>query len=431
MSELGVRKQIDVAGFSNFEHKILPLRERADVRDRWLKLRLETVLPRIMAREGFDMWIVIAREYNEDPVTMTLLPARMLSARRRTILVFTRKEDGTVERLSLARPVPALEVYYKGVWTDKSLTQHECLAAVVKERDPKTIGINISNTFAFGDGLTKGEYDLLADALGEKYVSRFKGAERLCLGWLEYRTPDEIATYVGINEIAHGLIREAFSSRVVLPGVTTANDVAWWIRQRINSLGLKSWFMPSIDIQRHGCKSVDSDTIIMPGDVLHCDIGIVYLGLCTDTQQNAYVLKLGENEVPKGLVDALATGNRLQDIHAMHMKTGHSGNQILRGALDQAQSEGIIPSIYSHPIGYNGHGAGPTIGLWDHQEGVPGRGDYELFENTAYAMELNIVKTIPEWDDQLVRIALEQTIIYTDSQVHFMSGRQVNWHIIR
>ncbi len=422
---------ISLSSVSDYKEKILPLKDRAKVKNKWLEYRLKNVLPELMKREKFDMWIVSAREYNEDPVLMSLLPAPMLSARRRTILIFNLLEDGTLEALSLVRPVPVMKEYYETIFTENRVDQYEKLAEIIKEKDPKSIGINVSNTFAFGDGLTFSENRRLADALDEKYQKRCRSAERLCLGWLESRTKEEIAAYFGINEIAHGVIKEAFSSRVITPSVTTALDVAWWIRQKFHDLGLRAWFMPSIDIIREGEEKVDSSEIIKPGDVLHCDVGFEYLGLCTDTQQNAYVLKLDETKPPKGLIDALAEGNRLQDIHAEKMIEGKTGNEILANILEKAKDEGLNPSIYSHPIGYHGHGAGPTIGLYDQQEGVPGRGDYELYNNTAYAMELNIKKEIPEWSNQEVRIALEQTIIFTDEKVYYLGGRQKEFHLIK
>ncbi|MFP4457644.1 MAG: M24 family metallopeptidase [Clostridia bacterium] len=422
---------ISLSNVSDYNTKILPLRERANVENRWLKYRLENVLPELMKREKFDMWIVSAREYNEDPVIMSLLPAPMLSARRRTILIFNLLEDGTLEALSLVRPVPVMKEYYEAIFTENKVDQYKKLSEIIKEKDPKSIGINVSNTFAFGDGLTFSENRRLADALEEKYQKRCRSAERLCLAWLETRTEDEIAAYNGINEIAHGVIKEAFSSRVITPSVTTALDVAWWIRQKFHDLGLRAWFMPSIDIIRQGEENVDSSEVIKPGDVLHCDVGFEYLGLCTDTQQNAYVLKLDETEPPKGLVEALAEGNKLQDIHAQEMKEGMTGNEILANILEKAKEEGLNPCVYSHPIGYHGHGAGPTIGLYDQQEGVPGRGDYELYNNTAYAMELNIKKEIPEWGNQEIRIALEQTIIFTKEDVYYLGGRQKEFHLVK
>jgi len=412
----------------DYRGKILPLRERAKVKNAWLKKRLDTVLPEVMRREGIDMWIVIAREYNEDPVMMSLLPEPMMYARRRTILVFNLKEDGALEKLMLIRYNKEL---YEGVWDPDEEEQYECLARVVKERDPKAIGINVSETFAFGDGLTHGDYLQLAKALGE-YMERTKGAERLAVGWLERRTPEEIDVYPSIVEITHVIVAEAFSSKVITPGITTTDDVVWWMRQTILDLGLEAWFPPSISIQavdqKHDKK--EKRTLIRPGDLLHCDVGFYYLGLATDIQQNAYVLRSDENDAPEGLKAALADGNRLQDIHAEMMVAGRTGNEILKAALEKAKSEGINPSIYTHPLGFHGHAAGPTIGLWDRQEGVTGRGDYELFDDTCYAIELNVKRDVPEWGGQEVRMALEQDGVFTGGKLRFMAGRQTELHLV-
>ncbi len=414
-----------------YRGKILPLRQRAEVKNRWLKSRLEIVLPKIMKREGFDMWIVVSREYNEDPVIMTLLPDPMMYARRRTILVFNLKEDGSLERLVLSRY--DIKDFYEGAWDPDKEEQYDCSARVVNERDPKSIGINVSETFGFGDGLTHGEYSLMVAVLGDVYTARMRGAERLAVGWLERRTKEEIDAYLGIVEITHAIVAEAFSSRVIHPGITTTDDIVWWMRQKMLDLGLRAWFQPSVDIQAPDQKydKEDKRKLIQPGDLLHCDIGFYYLGLATDIQQNAYVLKAGESDAPGGLKAVLADANRLQDIHAEAMVVGRTGNQILKTALKKARQESINATIYTHPLGYHGHAAGPTIGLWDRQEGVPGRGDYELFEDTCYAIELNAKREVPEWEGQEVRMSLEQDAVFTGGKLYFLAGRQTELYLIR
>ncbi len=420
-----------------YRAKVLPLRAQADVRNRWLRRRLETVLGEVMAREGFDMWVVSAREYNECPVIMTLLPEPSMAARRRTIMLFARREDGTVERLTVSRY--GMGDFYEAAWDPDKEEQWACLARLVRLRNPKVIGINVSSTFAFGDGLTHAEYLEMMEAFGPELAARTRGAERLAVGWLERRLPEEIEAYTGIVEIARAIVAEAFSSRVVLPGVTTTEDVVWWMRQKVSDLGLRPWFQPSVSIQAPGMAGRSpggqgagpARLLIQPGDVLHCDFGLVYLGLCTDTQENAYVLRLGEFEAPAGLSAAFATGNRLQDIHLEALRTRRTGNEILAAALKQALSEGIQPSIYTHPLGYHGHAAGPTIGLWDQQGGVPGRGDYELFDDTCHSIELNVRQTVPEWGGQEVRMALEQDVVFTGGKAHWLAGRQTRLHLIK
>jgi hypothetical protein len=418
-----------------FREKILPLRARAQVRNTWLRQRLEQVLPELMQHEGVDLWILVAREYNEDPLIMTLLPEPAMSARRRTILVFHLQQDGSVERLSLDRY--GYEGYYTAAWDPDVEEQYECLARVVRDRDPRVIAVNTSQIFAFADGLTHSEYTNVTAALGEPDVARIKGAKRLAVGWLERRIEPELIVYPGIVEIGHAIIAEAFSSRTIQPGITTTDDVVWWMRQKMLDLGLQAWFQPTVDIQACGepfgpiGKTLpDRRKRILPGDMLHCDVGFTYLGLTTDQQQLAYVLKPGQRDAPEGLQAGLAEGNRLQDLHMEAMQVGRTGNQVLKAVLAHAKQEGIQAMVYTHPIGYHGHAAGPTIGLWDRQEGVPGRGDYELFDDTCYAIELNATRTVPEWDGQAVMFGLEEDAVLSGHHARWLSGRQTAFHLI-
>jgi Xaa-Pro aminopeptidase len=409
----------------------LPLREQAALRNVWLRERLDTVLPVLMERAGLDMWLVVAREYNEDPVIMSLLPAPEMVARRRTILLFHRRLDGTVERLTLGRYAyrgvgPQDEGLYATAWDPDQEEQDVCLRRVVAERDPRRIGVNVSRTFAFGDGLSHSDHERLVAALGPELSVRLVGAEALAVGWLEARTPDELAVYPELAAMAHRLIARAFSREVITPGVTMTEDVVWWLRQTMHDHGLEAWFQPDVAVQAPGMPydAAESRVLIQPGDLLWCDVGFRYLGLCTDHQRHAYVLREGEAAPPAGLCAALAAGNRLQDILLEEMRLGRSGNTVLLAARERALAAGLKPSIYTHPIGYHGHAAGPTIGLWDRQGGVPGAGDYPLFDRTAYSIELNVCYPVPEWDGQEVRIALEEDAALVDGAMGWLDGRQ-------
>jgi len=412
--------------------EVLPLREQAELRDRWLFDRLDQIVPSLMKRENIDMWLIIASEYNEDPVIRTMLPATWMAARRTTILVFaTNKETGDIERLAVARY--DIGKFFRSAWNpDEEPDQFKRLSTIVESYDPKRIGINTSTDYSHANGLTHTEYLQLTNALVGVYQSRLVSAERLAVGWLETRTPDEIAAYQIINRIAHGIIEEGLSERVIIPGHTTTKDLEWWYRERIQSYGLAAWFHPSVDVQRatredqigQSFASRPGEDVIMPGDLVHMDLGITYLGLNTDTQRNAYILRPGEIEPPKGLQDAFERGNRLQDILTNNFVTGRTGNQILKMSLDQAKAEGLRPSIYTHPIGYHGHAAGSTIGMWDKQGGVPGDGDYPIFPNTAYAIELNVTESIPEWGNLDVRIMLEENAWFDGVRVRYMDGRR-------
>ena len=414
---------------------VLPLRERAALVDRWLEIRFETVLPEIMRREGVDLWIVAAREYNEDPVIRTMLPYTWLAARRRTVLVFhDRGAEEGVERFAVARydigGIP-------GAWDPETEPdQWARVAELVRERNPRVIGVNRSTDFGLADGITSTEYEALREALGPDLAGRLHDAERLAIAWLETRTPEEMAVYPAVVRLARSIISEGLSEKAIQPGVTTTQDLSWWYRERIRELKLQTWFQPGVSVQRHEGAMFGGDSgeqgdfssrpppdTILPGDLIHVDFGITYLRLNTDTQMHAYVLRHGETTAPAGLGEAFSTGNRLQDILTDEFAAGRTGNEILAAALAQAEREGIKASIYTHPIGFHGHAAGPTIGLWDRQEGVPGKGDYELFPMTAHSIELNARVAVPEWDGQEVRIALEEDAIFDGETTTYIDPR--------
>ena len=417
---------------------ILPMRERASVIDRWLDDRIQNVLPGIMRRSGIDLWVLISREYNEDPVLKTFLPSTWQSARRRTILLIHDRGEGVpLETLAVAR-YPVGASFVKAWDKEKHGEQWQRLAQLIEERDPRAIGINVSSTFALADGLSSTEHELLREALPENLRGRLVSAEGLAIGWLETRSAAEMEVYPQIVRIAHEILAEGLSESVVQPGVSTTHDVVWWYRDRIRELGLSAWFHPSVSIQRAASPVIDmkadvlsmhDEDVIRPGDLLHVDFGITYLRLNTDTQQHAYVLRPGETEAPESLKQALATGNRLQDILTDNFVEGRSGNEILAASLKQAEREGITASIYTHPIGYHGHAAGPTIGLWDQQEGVPGRGDYPLYPMTAHSIELYAESPMPDWNKP-VRIKLEEDAFFDGKATRYIDGRQTELLLI-
>lgn len=411
---------------------ILSMRQRAEVEDKLLDIRFQRVIPEIMRREGIDMWVLICREYNEDPVVKTMLPATWLSARRRTILVFHDKggELG-VERVAIARY--DVGRFFKGAWIpEREPDQFKRLAREIIDRNPKKIALNYSVNYGHADGITHTEYELFKNALPTKFHDKIVSAERLAVAWLETRTPEEMMIYRQICRIAHEIIEEGLSEKVIHIGITTSKEVEWWYRERIAELKLETWFHPSVTIQRQdGALQKDSnfstrpdEVTILAGDLVHVDFGITYLGLNTDTQQHLYVLKPTEKDAPEGLKNALKIANRLQDHLTNNFKTGKTGNEILRDALAQSKAEGINGTIYTHPIGMHGHAAGPTIGMWDNQGDTKGAGDYPLYPNTAYSIELNAAVEVPEWNNKLVRIMLEEDGFFDGEKFWYIDGRQ-------
>lgn len=414
------------------------LREQADLRDAWLDERLETIVPDLMRRNGVDMWVLVAREYLEDPVMATMFNATSMRARRRTILVFhdLREVGGDiggealgVERLTVSRY--GMGDFFEPAWNPEGgLDQWSRLAELIEACDPQTIALNTSSASAFADGLTQSQYDDLVAALPQTYRDRIVDGYPLAIGWLETRIPDEVKHYETIVRTAHAIIGEGLSSDVIQPGVTTTADVAWWYRERVAKLGLNPWFHPSVAVQRAGADGfLAGDTVIRKGDLVWTDFGIDYLGLSTDTQHLAYVLKEGETQVPDGLRAGLRAANRVQDLLTESFELGLSGNDILAEARRKAVAEGLEPSIYSHPIGFHGHGAGPSIGFWDNQAPDP-RGTGSINPNTAWSIELSATLAVPEWGGQRVVFRTEEDAVFDGQSVRYLDGRQTEFHLI-
>lgn len=422
--------------FSNsVAQNVLPLRERAQLIREIQKDRLDNLLPQLMKANDLDMWVLITREYNEDPVIKTLLPPTWLNARRRTILVFSMDSaHDKVERVAMTRY--AFGENFPTAWNkEKEPDQMKALADYIRDKNPRSIGINISEDDGITDGLAKTDYDLFMGALDKKHQKKVVSAENLATAWIETRTSKEMIYFAQLSEITHNIIKEAFSTKVITPGFTTTEDVVWWMREKINKMGLKTWFHPTVDVQRSeasdlyafdGQQKLD---VILPGDLIHCDIGISYLTLNTDCQELAYVLRPGENDAPDYLKKALGEGNRVQDIFTANFKTERTGNETLKMSLEQGRAEGLRPQIYTHPLGTFGHSAGTTFGMWDAQNGVPGSGDWPLHTKTAYAIELNTKVFIKEWNKD-IRIMLEEPGFWGENGFRYVHGRQTEFILV-
>lgn len=420
--------------------QILPEVERARVVDELLEDRFTNLLPKLMDDVGVDMWVLISREYNEDPVLRTMLPATWLNARRRTILLFYRdKEKNAMDKLAVARYNVGKSII--SAWDkEKEPDQWKRLMELIAERNPNKIGLNFSKDHNIADGLDKTDYEEFMANLPKKFHSKVVSAEPLAVRWIETRTEREMVIYDQLVDITHDIIAEAFSEKVITPGITTTTEVEWWMRQKVTDLGLETWFHPTVDIQRSSEELVGhlysfsgrpDDMVILPGDLLHCDFGITYLRLNTDCQELAYVLKFGETEAPSFLVNALYDGNRVQDFLTKNMIKGKTGNQILAKALQDAKDNGLLPAIYTHPLGAYGHSAGTTIGMWDAQGGVmkDDGENYPLNPNTVYAIELNATVNIPEWKRD-IRIMLEEAGFYGENGFRYVNGRQTELFLI-
>ena len=420
---------------SLFAQAILPLKERAKAIEQIQQERFEVLLPKLMKAHDIDAWVIITREYNEDPVLKTMLPPTWLNARRRTILVFSKDaKTGELSRAAITRyPFGKL---IPSVWKkEEQPDQMKALADYLEQKNPTKIGINISDHYGIADGLAKTDYDLLVAALPKALSKRLVSASPLAVAWIESRTSQEMVLYNQLVEITHNIIAEAFSTQVITPGVTTTEDVVWWMREKVVSMGLKTWFHPTIDVQRNEKSDLyafdgkSKYDVIQPGDLVHCDFGITYLGLNTDCQELAYVLKRGESAAPDYLVNALVEGNKVQDIFTKEFKRGRTGNETLALALQKGKAGGYRPQIYTHPLGAYGHSAGTTFGMWDAQDGVPGSGDWPLHENTVYAIELNTKVYIAEWEKD-IRVMLEEAGYFGPEGFSYVNKRQTDLFLI-
>ena len=421
------------------EGQVLSMREQAKVMDELLADRLNNLLPYLMEKNNIDLWVLISREYNEDPVLKTMLPATWLNARRRTILVFyNNPQQKKFKKLAIARYSVGDQI--EAAWDMKAFPdQWDALIDLIKKFNPAKIALNTSEDFAHADGMDHTEYKQFTGKLPASYLSRIVSSEPLAVNWLETRTEREMQLYPQLVNITHNIIREGFSDKVITPGITTTEDLVWWFRQKVNDMGLTTWFHPSVEIQRMDKEAFDhlkaftnedSAKLILPGDLVHVDFGITYLRLNTDIQQHVYVLKPGEKTAPEFLLNAFAKANRLQDILTSAFKENKSGNAILADALAQAAKENIEGTIYTHPLGYHGHAAGPTIGLWDQQKGVPGSGDFPMHYNTCYSIELNAATEIPQWKKK-IRIMLEEDGFFNEKGFRYINGRQKQLYILQ
>lgn len=428
------------------------LRDQATMQQGWLKQRLDTFLPALMRKHGIDLWVVPMREYNEDPVFSSIVAPETFAARRRTIYVFFDKcaaagqpvatscierialggtsQGGVFETRSSTRPVAApVGGRAAELWGDE---QWQLLKAAIEERQPKVIGIDRSKIFAFTDGLSSGELQGMSEALGATWTAKFKDAEGLPLELIASRLPEEEAFFTKMNALVWQMTQTMFSEKVIVPGQTRTSDLVWWWRQRVNDQGLGTWFQPSVDVQRQGVADPGADPVILPGDVLHCDVGITVARLNTDTQHMAYVLKPGETDAPAGLKKALANANAMQNFAMEEIRPGRTGNEALKSVLDRMKAAGINGTMYSHPIGMHGHGAGPLVGLWDMQGGVPGRGDAKVIPSMWFSIELQATTPVPEWGGQPVRMAQEEDMVVgADGKTRWSLKRQDSLFLVK
>jgi Xaa-Pro aminopeptidase len=414
--------------------KLLSLRDQMEIREQWLRTRLGTYLLPMMKRHGIDMWIVVNEEFHPDPVTPHIVPPIPMVGSR-DIFVFI-DQGQRIERLAFVRyNEERLNNHYKLVMPARGKLAED-LKKIVDERNPKTIALDMGGTRGQMHGLSMDSYKFLADALGEKNEKKFVSAERFLTEYMDTRVPGELEHYRNAVHATDGITRRAFSNEVITPGKTTVGDVRFWMLQQVNDLGLTVWFQPDLRIQRQAAKSTAAgpfldvakeSEVIERGDLIHVDFGLDYMGLSTDWQKMGYVLKRGERDAPAGLKAAFKNTNKLQDILFSVARAGMTGGEVYERTMAGAKSAGIDAMIYSHAIGFHGHGLGPSFDF----RGNVGGGANKILPGSYMSIELNTSSTVPEWGGQKVTMMAEDDAYMTDKGYEFFRPRQTELYIIR
>ena len=419
---------------------VLSVRERAAVVHKIVQKRLDTLLPRMMRETGFDMWVVACNEDNLDPVFETMIPLENWNPITQILVFYDRGMDKGVERINISRT--DTQGLFQNGWNaaafdaKKGEGQWEAFARIVRERNPKRIGLNEGETQWAAGALTTALKKKIVEALGPGLVTRIVSAEPLVTLWGETLLEEEIEIQERAAAISHAIIAEMFSNRTITVGQTTAEDLRYFYWQRVTDLGLRVSFSPSVSIRYRSPETLakygKDDKAIRPGDMLHCDVGIKYMRWNSDHQEVAYVLRAGETDAPEGLRKLMSEGNRLQDVYCAEFKTGLTGNEMLGRILGKAREVGIPgPRVYSHSLGLFLHEPGPLIGLPWEQVNNAGRGDVTLVPWSVFVVELSVTGPLPEWGGMDVRVPLEQDIVFTGEKAIFLDGRQTAFHLIR
>ena len=414
--------------------KLLSQREQMDVREAWLKKRLDTMLLPMMRRQNVSMWIVVNEEFNSDPATEYLVPPMPIVGSR-DFFVFVDAGD-KLERIAIVRYAEErLKNHYQMISVSRDKLG-ETLRSTIAKYNPKTIALNYNGTRGQQNGLSQASYKFLAETLGAETEKKFVSAANLLTEFFDTRLPEELEHYRTAVLVTDILTRRAFSNEVITPGKTTVGDVRWWFLQQINNLGLKTWFQPDLRVQRQSKTSAtnqqflsvaDENLVLERGDLIHIDCGLDYMGLSTDWQKHAYILPKGEKDAPQGLKNALKNTNALQDAIFNFARAGMTGAQVYDAAMAEMKKQNISAMIYSHPIGTHGHGLGASI---DFRRAI-GTSPDRIRLSSYMSIELNTSTILPEWNNQKITIMAEDDAVMRENGYEFIRPRQTEFYLIR
>ena len=408
----------------------VPPAEGQEARRRWETMnqirrdKFDLVLPEVMRENGIDMWITMLREGHYDPLYLDLGQGY---ASPTGYYVFADRGGDRIERMALGISGYLLREghAYDGFGAAGQLPAH------VAERDPQTIAVNMSSYIGAADGLSHTGYQELVETLGEPYASRLVSAEKLISDFRSRRVATEIAAFAEAGELSRHIAERALSNEVIAPGVTTLEDVAWWMMEQLHSRGLGTSFgMPSVYITGpEGIEATSSDRIIQRGDVLMIDWGVGLMNFFTDMKRIAYVLREDETEPPASYVRAFDQGVKAREIVRRTIRPGITAQENYERIYRALAEEGFVqiefnqPSsggetdvvIGSHSVGNLGHGIGPSIATFN-----PLRFTFEVRPTNLLSIELFAYSPIPEWGGRKLRIPLEDDALVTERGVEWV-----------
>jgi Xaa-Pro dipeptidase len=419
--------------------KLLPWSQQLAVREKWLAQRHEMILP-MMRAHGIGMWIVVNEEFHDDPLTQYVAPPRPYAGGR-DYFVFTDAGEKGLRKVAITGFAEEnLKQFFES--PDEPRPADKVLPELYEQYKPQKIAISIGGRRGVQRSLTHDTYNLLVEKMGPDAAQHFVPAADLIEDYLDTRIPEEFETYRTMVQLTDVLTRRALSSEVIHPGKTTVGDVRRWLYDQLWENRVTTWFQPDLRVQRRNRKNDTSrgflavaseEAVIERGDVLHVDFGITYMGLNTDWQKMAYVLMPGEKDVPAGLKAAMKNTNTLQDVLTLRAaRPGKPAADVYKETMDEMKQKGIEAQVYSHPIGNQGHGLGPSIDFRSAQRTDLGATQSKPLRKGAYlSVELNTQTAVPEWEGQKVYIMMEDDAYLTDEGYKFFVPRQEAFYLVK
>jgi Xaa-Pro aminopeptidase len=407
-----------------------PLRAN-EARTRWERLcqirreKFDRVLPEAMRENGIDMWVVAMKEGNYDPQWELLGRGYVGSV---GYYVFTDRGGPRIERAALG-----IDDHFREACGAYDIPDGAPdLLAFVRERNPKKIGLNMSEEIGRADGLTHTLHQHVVKTLGPEYASRIVSAEKLVSDFSSRRVASELVAFGEAGDIGRELLERALSNEVITPGKTTLADVAWWLSEQMLRRGLGTSFeVPSVYITGPGgIEATSNDRVIQRGDLIMIDYGVGYLNMWTDQKRIAYVLKDGETQAPKWLAHAFDEALRIRDVIHRTLKPGKTAGETLalleaeiatagfrKAASFNKVADDAVTEFFigCHSVGDWGHGIGPSIAFFN-----PRRLEFEIRPTKLFSIELFAWVPADAWGGKKVRIPLEDDAVVTERGVEWV-----------